>query len=122
MDVQGNFRHDDVAPFLRNLVEVITGDGNQPANSSRTPSKTPPKRRVSEVALTQDEAGETLQEAYLWTQPALAEIASLLLNLVYELCGTCSSAQYAKMQMCSVLSHQCLLKIEVECVFNTSAT
>lgn len=90
--MQGNVRHDDLTPFLRNLVEVITGDGNPPASSSRTPGKTPPKRRVSEVALTQDEAGETLQEAYLWTQPALAEVASLLLNLIYELCGMYSSA------------------------------
>lgn len=85
--MQGNIRHDDTAPFLRNLVEVITGDGRPPASSNRTPSKTPPKRRASDIGLTQNEAGETLQEAHLWTQPALAEIASVLLNLLYDLCG-----------------------------------
>ncbi|KAK9840198.1 hypothetical protein WJX74_005315 [Apatococcus lobatus] len=83
----GNIRHDDTVPVIRNLVEVITGDGSPPASCSRTPSKTPPKKPASGIGLPQDEAGESLQEGQLWTQPALAEIASMLLNLLYDLCG-----------------------------------
>ncbi|KAK9869062.1 hypothetical protein WJX84_012459 [Apatococcus fuscideae] len=83
----GNKWHDDMTPLLRNLVEIIMGSGVLPAGGSQTPGKTPNKRRSSDVLGLEDEAGQTLLEASVWTQAELAATASVLLNLFYELLG-----------------------------------
>ena len=76
-----------MTPLLRNLVEIIMGSGVLPAGGSQTPGKTPNKRRSSDVLGLEDEAGQTLLEASVWTQAELAATASVLLNLFYELLG-----------------------------------
>ena len=85
--MQAGTRLEDAAPLLRELVQIIVADGTPPASSSKTPNKTPEKHSASDRLGAESSGGQNMPEAYLWSVPELAGIASVLLNLLYELCG-----------------------------------
>ena len=94
--MQAGSRHDDAAPLLRNLVEIIISDGCSHTTNSRTPSKTPNKQRMSDIVGVEPGPDPSMQEANVWSVSELSDMASVLLNLLYELCGmsrfpTCSN-------------------------------
>ncbi len=85
--MQAGTRLETAAPLLHELVQIIVADGTPPASSSKTPNKTPEKHTASDRLGAESSAGQKISEAYLWSVPELAGIASVLLNLLYELCG-----------------------------------